>query len=132
MSNFSYVFKLTSNYTDISLPYPIDCKKAKLKMLYFTTGSSGNQLLLVNVSGYNTNVYFDGTKLIKCFKAIPLPSSTATPVVYDGTSNSDFDVIRTDSTAVQTNKLTIELIIDGTYKDVTSLNPAYVEIALSN
>jgi len=65
-----FLLKLTSNITKVNLPKPLEnYKNLKVNMVSFVTGSAGNRLMRVNITGFNDNTYFDGTAVVKYTKA---------------------------------------------------------------
>jgi len=130
MSQFSYTFRLTSSMTKINLPQPIlGQKRLKVKFLRYVTGSSGNRMMLIKISQFNSNYYYDGSEIIRYAKAIALPPSTTTPVIYENTmTEPDVEIVeRTEKNGIST--VTIEVLIDGVYSsDININNPLILEI----
>ena len=70
--NYSYTFKLINSVSIINLPYAIqNARKLKIKFLRYITGSALNDTLIIKINQFNENVYYDGTRIIKCAKVLP-------------------------------------------------------------
>ncbi len=129
---FTYTFKITNSVTSVNLPYVLqESKKLKIKYLKFTTASANNEIMLIKINGFNENVYYDGSKIIKCAKSLPLPSSTNTLFVYDNQAYNGYDVSVKSRENTSINSLYIEILIDNVYKDISVGNPLWVELEIS-
>ena len=127
-----YLLKLTSNSTKVNLPKPLEnYKNLKVNMVSFVTGSAGNRLMRVNITGFNDNTYFDGSAIVKYTKAYPMPNSISTLMVDSSdTDRNDVEVfIREENVGM--SSLVIEVSIDDLYKDISPSNPLYIEFTIS-
>ena len=79
----------------------------------------------------NDKIYFNGFEIIKCTKTIPMPNSINSLFVYDNSSFQGYDlIVKSRPEGFGLNSLHIEILIDTLYKDVTPLNPCYIEIEI--
>lgn len=125
-----YTFKLTNNLTTINLPYAYEnMKYVKIIALKFKTGSANNAVMQVKINGFNHNTFYDGTNIIRCVKTIFMPDSIDTAFEYAPIDNVADASIPEEITRSNSSKTaTVEVLIDGDYKDVSSLNPLYIEL----
>ena len=88
--------------------------------------------MLIKVSYFNTHTYFDGTAIIKYSKALALPPSASTPLIYESNTNAyDVFVSERDGNTSGINNLTIEILIDGLFSsDISASNPVYIELII--
>ena len=132
-SSSNYTFKLTSGLTKINLPYAIkNSSHLKVVFLKYTVLTALQELMLIKVSYFNTHTYFDGTAIIKYSKALALPPSASTPLIYESNTNA-YDVFVEERSANGSgiNNLTIEILIDGLFSsDISSSNPVYIELII--
>ena len=100
-------------------------------MVSFVTGSAGNRLMRVNITGFNDNTYFDGTAVVKYTKAYPMPNSISTLMVDSSDSDrNDVEVfIREENVGM--SSLVIEISINDQYVDITPSNALYIEFTIS-
>ena len=131
--NFAYTFKLSNSITRINLPYAIhNVSKLKVKFVSYTTASANQKIMTFKISQFNSNVYYDGTNIIKYSKIIALPPSTSTPVIYTN-EQTEPDVFIDDIVSTQNGitQLTIEILIDNAYSaDITGANPVHIELLI--
>lgn len=129
---FSYTFKITSSITKINLPFAIkNVNRLKINFLSYKTASAGNKLMLIKISQFNTNYYYDGLEIIKYSKALAMPPSNSTPLIYENQFNNPDVIIEDVSKQNGLNTLTLEILIDGVYSaDISPSNPLYTEITI--
>ena len=125
-----YTFKLTNNLTTVNLPYTYDnVKYVKIISLKFKTGSASNQVMQVKINGFNHNTFFDGSNIIKCVKCIYMPDSIDTAFEYSPIDNThDSLIVEALNRQNPTKTLTIEILIDGQYKDISNNNPLFIDL----
>ena len=130
--NYSYTFKLINSVSIINLPYAIqNARKLKIKFLRYITGSALNDTLIIKINQFNENVYYDGTRIIKCAKVLPLPSTINTSFFYDNAFPEPDIVVSERAQGFSINSLTIELLINNAYSaDISPTNPVYLELAI--
>ena len=131
---FSYTFKLSNSITRINLPYPIkNVSKLKVRFVSYITNSANQKLMTFKISQFNSNIYYDGTSIIKYSKIIALPPSISTPIVYENLM-PEADVVIDDSLPLTQNgisSLTIEVMIDNNYSnDINGSNPLFVVLLI--
>lgn len=129
---FSYTFKLTSSKTQINLPVSIPTSKnLKIRFLRYTTASTGNEFMIIKITGFNRNYYYDGTNFLNCVKTIPLPSATNSLWIYENQLEQP-DIFMDEKQYYEgINQLIIELLINNTYSaDINSGNPLYMELLI--
>ena len=132
---FSYTFKLSNSITRINLPYPIkNVSKLKVRFVSYITASANQKLMTFKISQFNSNIYYDGTSIIKYSKIIALPPSISTPIVYENLM-PEADVVIDDSLPLTQNgisSLTIEIMIDNAYSnDINNGNPVFLELIIT-
>jgi len=129
---FNYTFNLTNSITRVNLPYNItNSQFLRVKQARYITASANNKYMMIKISGFNNNIYFDGNKTEHYTKMLLLPPSTLTPILYEAYTESA-DVL-VDKIASQNgiSDLHIELLIDGVYSaDVNINNPFLLEIEI--
>ena len=130
--NYSYTFKLINSVSIINLPYAIqNARKLKIKFLRYITGSALNDTLIIKINQFNENVYYDGTRIIKCAKVLPLPSTINTSFFYDNAFPEPDIIVSERAQGFSINSLTIELLINNAYSaDISPTNPVYLELAI--
>ena len=131
--NYSYTFKLINSVSIINLPYAIqNARKLKIKFLRYITGSALNDTLIIKINQFNENVYYDGTRIIKCAKVLPLPSTINTSFFYDNAFPEPDIIVSERAQGFSINSLTIELLINNAYSaDISPTNPVYLELNIS-
>jgi len=129
---FNYTFKITNPVMRINLPYVIkNSNSMRVKQCRYITASSNNEYLMVKITGFNNNIYFDGTKTEHYAKILSLPPSTLTPIIYEALVETP-DVL-VDKVSAQNGiaDLHVELLINGVYSaDISPSNPLYLEIEI--
>jgi hypothetical protein len=130
--NYSYTFKLINSVSIINLPYAIqNARKLKIKFLRYITASALNDTLIIKINQFNENVYYDGTRIIKCAKVLPLPSTINTSFFYDNAFPEPDIIVSERAQGFSINSLTIELLINNAYSaDISPTNPVYLELAI--
>jgi len=130
--NYSYTFKLINSVSIINLPYAIqNARKLKIKFLRYITASALNDTLIIKINQFNENVYYDGTRIIKCAKVLPLPSTINTSFFYDNAFPEPDIIVSERAQGFSINSLTIELLINNSYSaDISPTNPVYLELAI--
>ncbi len=132
--NFAYTFKLSNSITRINLPYAItNVSKLKVKFVSYITATASQKIMTFKISQFNSNIYYDGTNIIKYSKIIALPPSTSTPIIYTN-DMSEPDVFIDDIVSNQNGitQLTIEILIDNAYSsDISASNPLHIELLIS-
>ena len=95
---YSFALKITSPSSTISLPVKMSTvSRLKIKSLTYTTASTGNIFMLVDVKGWENNaIFYDGISVIPYTKFLLLPPAINTPILYDNLNQNSFDVIRQD------------------------------------
>lgn len=131
MEMFNYTFKLTSSVTQINLPYALKSKRLKVKFIRYLTASADQQLMLIKISHFSKNVYYDGSSIIHYSKSLALPNSSGTLLLFENQlPEPDVVIIEKDENS-GINQLKIELLIDGAYSsDINAGNPLYVELQI--
>ncbi len=131
--NFAYTFKLSNSITRINLPYAItNVSKLKVKFVSYITATASQKIMTFKISQFNSNIYYDGTNIIKYSKIIALPPSTSTPIIYTN-DMSEPDVFIDDIVSNQNGitQLTIEILIDNAYSsDISASNPLHIELLI--
>ncbi len=132
--NFAYTFKLSNSITRINLPYAItNVSKLKVKFVSYITATASQKIMTFKISQFNSNIYYDGTNIIKYSKIIALPPSISTPIIYTN-DMSEPDVFIDDIVSNQNGitQLTIEILIDNAYSsDISASNPLHIELLIS-
>ena len=132
--NFAYTFKLSNSITRINLPYAItNVSKLKVKFVSYITATASQKIMTFKISQFNSNIYYDGTNIIKYSKIIALPPSTSTPIIYTN-ELAEPDVFIDDVVSSQNGitQLTIEILIDNAYSsDISASNPLHIEILIT-
>ena len=128
--NTGYAFQFVDGSVIYTVP-PIASYLAIPWVVSFVTGSAGNRLMRVNITGFNDNTYFDGSAIVKYTKAYPMPNSISTLMVDSSdTDRNDVEVfIREENVGM--SSLVIEVSIDDLYKDISPSNPLYIEFTIS-
>lgn len=134
-SNQNYCFKLTSSLTKINLPYAIkNSSHLKIVFMKYIIATAAQALMLIKISYFNEHVYYNGTDIVKYAKAIALPPTASTPLIYESpTSMLEYDVFVESRVgdSVGINSLTIEILIDNAFSsDISSSNPLYLEVLI--
>ncbi len=95
---YSFALQVTSPSSVISLPIKMSSvSRMRIKSVSYTTASTGNIYMLINVKGWDNNsVFYDGNAVIPYTKFLLMPPSINTPMLYDNPYNTSFDVIRQD------------------------------------
>ena len=131
--NFAYTFKLSNSITRINLPYAImNVSKLKVKFVSYITASTSQKIMTFKISQFNSNIYYDGTNIIKYSKIIALPPSKSTPIIYTN-ELAEPDVLIDDVISNQNGitQLTIEILIDNAYSsDISASNPVHIELLI--
>ncbi len=131
--NFAYTFKLSNSITRINLPYAItNVSKLKVKFVSYITATASQKIMTFKISQFNSNIYYDGTNIIKYSKIIALPPSTSTPIIFTN-DMSEPDVFIDDIVSNQNGitQLTIEILIDNAYSsDISASNPLHIELLI--
>ncbi len=131
--NFAYTFKLSNSITRINLPYAItNVSKLKVKFVSYITATASQKIMTFKISQFNSNIYYDGTNIIKYSKIIALPPSISTPIIYTN-DMSEPDVFIDDIVSNQNGitQLTIEILIDNAYSsDISASNPLHIELLI--
>ncbi len=131
--NFAYTFKLSNSITRINLPYSIkNVSKLKVKFVSYITATASQKIMTFKISQFNSNIYYDGTNIIKYSKIIALPPSTSTPIIYTN-ELAEPDVLIDDIVSNQNGitQLTIEILIDNLYSsDISASNPVIIELLI--
>lgn len=130
-----YTFRITSSITDINLPYVVGSKNLKIFNLGYKTATSDNRLMIIRISGFNNQIYYDGSTIINHAFSMVLPNSIDTESLYISDTNRPDVSVKERGSNETLNKLRIETSIqdnDGTisYKDISASNPLYLSIKL--
>ena len=134
-SDYILTLKLASNYTTVQLPYTISGGISKLKILsmQYTTAAAGYTIMAVKVSGYNNNVYFDGTNTVGLVKTIYMSNAANSSMEYNPI-DSNPDVIINNANNTQIRNIHVEILIDSgagfQYQGVNSSYPLYLELKI--
>ena len=131
----NYTFKLTSALTKIGLPYAFkNSSNLKIIFLKYTIATAGQELMLIKISHFNKHVFYDGTNIIKYAKAIALPPSANTPLIYETSTDMNKPDVYVEERLDDNkgiNNITIEILIDNAFSnDITVLNPVYIELKI--
>lgn len=129
---FNYTFKLTDPVTRINLPRAIkNSESMRVKFLRYITASSNNSTMMIKITGFNNNIYFDGTKTEYYAKMIGLPPSTLTPIIYEALVETPDVLVDKVSHQNGISDLHIELLLDNQYStDISPSNPVILEIEI--
>jgi len=129
---FNYTFKLTDPVTRINLPYAIkNSESMRVKFLRYITASANNSTMMIKITGFNNNIFFDGTKTEFYAKMIGLPPTTQTPIIYEALVETPDVLIDKVSSQNGISDLHIELLIDNQYlSDISPSNPVILEIEI--
>lgn len=128
----NYCLKLTSNVTKVNLPKPLaNYKNIKFLMVSYMTGSTGNRIMRISVTGFNEKTFFDGINLKKYAKAYALPNSISTLMVDVSDSEKNDIEIQNRTHNTGATSIQIEIEIDEEYKDISPSNPMYLEFYIS-
>ena len=129
---FNYTFKLTNSITRINLPYNItNSQFLRIKQARYQTASAGNQYMMIKISGFNNNIFFDGNKTEHYAKMLLLPPSTSTPIIYESYTEGPDVLIDKIASQNGISDLHIELLIDGVYSaDININNSVLLEIEI--
>ncbi len=124
----SETFALTSNSQTVTFSVPYNnVKKLKIARLLYKTASSGNYVMIVTISGWNSDhtLNVSGKSIPYCYLQ-NLPRTTLTEVDYEA-SNDRWDVVQ--ASPVQLHTVHVGLYINGSFTntDITELNPVYIE-----
>lgn len=130
---FNYTFKLQNAVTRINLPYAIkNSNSLRIKQFRYITASSNNSYMMIKITGFNNNIYFDGTKKEHYAKILSLPPSTLTPVIYEALVETPDVLVDKVSAQNGVSDLHIELLLDGAYSaDISPSNPVFMEISIT-
>jgi hypothetical protein len=132
MVNYSYCIKITSAQTQINLPFPIDnVSKMKVKKIRYTTASSGNEYLLVKISGWADNIFIDKTTGMLHYYTVFMGLDTSLgSMQYAENPFTIYDIEK--ETPFKINSFNIEILINGQWAvDISTVNPLYVEFQLA-
>ncbi len=93
---YTFALQITSPDSIVSLPIKMSAvSRMRIKSLRYTTASTGNIFMLINVQGWATNsVFYDGNNVFGYTKWLILSPAISTPVLFDNPYNSSFDVIQ--------------------------------------
>jgi len=129
---FNYTFNLTNSITRVNLPYNIkNSGSLRIKQARYITASPNNLYMMIKISGFNNNIFFDGNKTEHYAKMLLLPPSTLTPILYEAYTESPDVLIDKIATQSGISDLHIELLIDGVYSsDISPSNPMILEIEI--
>ena len=100
----------------------------------YTIATAGQELMLIKISHFNKHVFYDGTNIIKYAKAIALPPSANTPLIYETSTYMNKPDVYVEERLDDNkgiNNITIEILIDNAFSnDITVLNPVYIELKI--
>lgn len=131
--SYTYTLKLTNPYSIVSLPVIMsNVNKMRIKSLRYVTANTGNEFLIVHISGWdNNNTYFDGEKNINYTKFMNLSNTTLTLNLYENNDNNWHDVVLKHDVGSISN-FHIKLLINGEFNnEISPSNPIYIEIYVS-
>lgn len=128
---YNVTLKLIAPRTTLQLTQPwSDVKSLKVRSFLYTTANTGGQYMLMQVTGWDTNSYFQDpstNSFVPYTKMILMPPTTATVTRYVDVFSSYFDVIRTVPASF--SNIEISLLINGVINnDISSSNPVFVEL----
>ena len=129
---YSFALQVTSPSSTISLPIKMSSvSRLRIKSIRYTTASTGNIFMLIDIKGWNNNaVFYDGNSVIPYSKFIIMPPSIGTPMMFDNPYNTSFDVIKQDAFSSITSFF-LNISINNntvTSNDISPSNPLYIEI----
>lgn len=129
---FNYTFKLTDPVTRVNLPYPIqNAESLRVKFLRYITASPNNSTMMIKITGFNNNIFFDGSKTVFYAKMIGLPPTTLTPIIYEALVETPDVLVNKVTLQNGMSDLHIELLIDNQYStDISTTNPVFLEIEI--
>ena len=129
---YSFALQVTSPSSTISLPIKMSSvSRLRIKSIRYTTASTGNIFMLIDIKGWNNNaVFYDGNSVIPYSKFIIMPPSIGTPMMFDNHYNTSFDVIKQDAFSSITSFFLNISIYNNTVtnNDISPSNPLYIEI----
>lgn len=127
---YSYYLKLTNSVSKVELPYPIkNAQKLQIMFVKYTTATASNDTLIIKITKYDNNVYFDGSSAVKCVKMISLPDSASTQLIFENNYVDNPDVVMLEKPKDELQKINIELLINGSHTpDISPSNPLYLQL----
>lgn len=130
---FLYFLKLTKPSSVVNLPYPLtNTKRCKITLVKYTTVSSGGDIAMIKINGFNENVYFDGQTIHKCVKTLPLPSDNGSTLVYENQYHDTPDIVLNTKMIDGLTTLRIEVLLNlQLSNDISPTNPFYLELKFS-
>jgi len=130
--SFNYCFKLTTNVSQINLPYAIpSAESLRVNFVSYKTASANQKTMLFKINHFDNNYFYDGVDLIKYTKIILLPPSNSTPVIFENLSNQADVKLDTTTSQTSISSLRIEIMIDNAFSaDISPSNPVYIELTI--
>lgn len=130
---FNYTLKLTDPIVRVNLPYVIhNTEELKVKFVRYITAQANQRVMFIKITNFNTNVYFDGSNILHYTKAIALPPSTSTPVIYESLVQDPDAFVEKVTTQQGIHSLYVEVYIDGQIaSDISDANPLLMEILIA-
>ena len=129
---YTFALQISSADSIVSLPIKMSAvSRMRIKSLRYTTASTGNIFMLINVQGWtNNSIFYDGNNIIPYTKWLLIPPSIGTPILFDNPYNTSFDVIQQNPiSSITSFRLIFSINNDNTISnDISTSNPIYIEI----
>lgn len=129
MKTYECTLRLTSPETVLSNLSPVlsNVRAVLVREARYTTASSGQDALVINISGFSTHPYVTSTRTLHYTKLIMLQRSLNTTIQYFNPESDAYDVIHDNP--VPSANFTVTALIDGEYDtDINSSNPLLLKI----
>lgn len=118
------LFRLTKNVSNIQFNVKGRFTKLRTTRLIYTTASADNYNLMMSLSGWETDHYYDGRNFTKIFT---LPRNSGLPLDYVNTFDNLFDFTLETPREISNHVLTVYINNDPSITDISSGNPLYIE-----
>ena len=127
---FLYFLKLTKSNSVVNLPYPLtSARNCKVTFCKYTTQTTGGDIAMIKINGFNENVYFDGQTIHKCVKTLPLSFDQGSTLVYENQYVDTPDVAIKNQINEGLTTLRIEVLLNlQLSNDISPTNPFYLEL----
>jgi hypothetical protein len=124
---FLYSLKLISSVNKITLPEPLgNVKRIKINKIKYRTAIDNQHHMIITMTGFDNNRYFDGVNNIDYLFSLFIPSGSNQEINYldNGNCNS-YD----NQYGTPINSFDFNVLIDGDYSPyINQDNPLYIEI----
>ncbi len=118
------LFKLTKNSTNISFKIKGKYNKLRITRVIYTTASNNNYNIMVHLSGWENDHFFENYQFTKIFTC---PRNTSVNLDYINNFDNLYDIETTIPKDISNHILTVLVNNDSSNTDINSGNPLFIE-----